>query len=103
VRIRKVVHEREEVVDEPLLDEEVEVERVSINRVVGEPVQIRYEGDIAIIPLHEEVLVVEKRLMLKEELHVAKRQVERRDPQKVSLRREEAVIERKDREEDKDM
>jgi uncharacterized protein (TIGR02271 family) len=86
----------EEVVDEPLLREEVEVERVSVNRVVEEPSGIRYEGDRTIIPLYEEVLVVEKRLMLTEELHVTKRQVETRDPQRVSLRREEAVVERKE-------
>ncbi len=96
VQIKKVVHEREEVVDEPLLKEEVEVERVSVNRLVEEPSGIRYEGDRAIIPLYEEVLVVEKRLMLTEELHVIKRQVETRDPQRVSLRREEAVVERKE-------
>jgi len=94
VRIQKVVREREEVIDEPLLREEVSVERVPINRVVEAPVPVRREGNVLIIPLLEEVLVVEKRLLLKEELHITKRSVEVHDPQRVNLRREEAIIER---------
>jgi stress response protein YsnF len=37
--------------------------------------------------------VVEKRLMLKEELHIRKRRVERHQPQCVTLRHEEARVE----------
>jgi uncharacterized protein (TIGR02271 family) len=94
VRVRKVVHEREEVVDEPLLREEVQVKRVAVGRVVEGPVPVRHVGDTMIIPLLEEVLVVEKRLMLKEELHVRKESVETHRPQRVTLRSEEAFVER---------
>jgi uncharacterized protein (TIGR02271 family) len=93
VRITKVVHEREELVDELLLKEELEVERVPINRPVDGPIPIRYVGNTMIVSLLEEVLVVEKRLMLKEELHINTRQVETRQPQSVILRSEEATIE----------
>lgn len=96
VRITKTVHEHQEVVDELLLQEEVDVRRVAINQVVDAPPPVRYEGDTMIIPLLEEVLVVEKRLMLKEELHVSKRQTSTHQPQQVTLRREEATIERFD-------
>lgn len=96
VRITKVAHEREEVVDEPLLREEVNIERVPVNRVVEGPVQVRREGNTLIVPLLEEVLVVEKRLMLKEELHITKRRFETREPRAVTLRTEEANIERVD-------
>ncbi len=96
VRITKKVHEREEVVDEPLMEEEVSVTRVDINRAVEGPMSVRYEGDTMIIPLLEEVLVTEKRLMLKAELHVTKRQVETHKPQTVTLRGEEAIVERID-------
>jgi uncharacterized protein (TIGR02271 family) len=99
VRIRKVVREREEVVDPPLLRDGVVVERVPINRVVEGPVSVRSEEDTLIVPLLEEVLVVEKRLLLKEELRITKRRVETRAPQRVTLRREEAVMERINREE----
>ena len=94
VRITKVVHEREAVVDEPLLREEVEVERVPIQRMVDGPIPVRYEENTVIVSILEEVLVVEKRLMLKEELHIRKRRVETHQPQQVTLRREEAHIER---------
>ncbi|HEX8129131.1 MAG TPA: YsnF/AvaK domain-containing protein [Pyrinomonadaceae bacterium] len=94
VRIKKIVHEREEVVDEPLMREEVQVKRVPINRVVDAPVPVRHVGNTMIISLLEEVLVVEKRLMLKEELHITKGEIETYKPQRVTLRTEEAVVER---------
>jgi uncharacterized protein (TIGR02271 family) len=94
VRIRKTVSEREEVVDEPLMREEVQVRRVPVNKVVDGPVPVRHVGNTMIVSLLEEVLVVEKRLMLKEELHITKEQVESYRPQRVRLRTEEAVIER---------
>jgi len=94
VRIKKIVHEREEIVDEPLMREEVQVKRVPINRVVEAPVPVRHVGNTMIISLLEEVLVVEKRLMLKEELHVTKSEVETFKPQRITLRTEEAVVER---------
>jgi uncharacterized protein (TIGR02271 family) len=94
VRIRKIVHEREEIVDEPLIREEVNVKRVPINRVVEGPIPVRHVGDTMIISLLEEVLVVEKRLMLKEELHITKGEVETFRPQRIMLRTEEARIER---------
>ena len=94
VRIRKTVSEREEVVDEPLLREEVHVRRVPVGRVVDGPVPVRHVGDTMIVSLLEEVLVVEKRLMLKEELHITKEKVESYRPQRVRLRTEEAVVER---------
>jgi uncharacterized protein (TIGR02271 family) len=100
VRIKKIVHEREEVVDEPLMREEVQVKRVPINRVVDAPVPVRHVGNTMIISLLEEVLVVEKRLMLKEELHITKGEVETYKPQRITLRTEEAVVERVDDDED---
>lgn len=94
VRIKKFVREHEETVDEPLMAEEVRVERVAVNRIIDAPVDIRHEDGRMIIPLMEEVMVVEKRLMLKEELHVTRQQVERRNPQVVTLRSEEVEVER---------
>ena len=96
VRVRTVVSEREEVVDEPLATEEVEVERTPLDRWVDGPVPVRQEGDVTVVTLVEEVVVVEKRLRAVEEIRVAKRRAVRHAPQHVSLRREEAVIERLD-------
>jgi uncharacterized protein (TIGR02271 family) len=94
VRVSTVVHEREEVVDEPLWADEIEVERVPVHRVIEKPVEIRSEGETVIVPVLEEVLVVEKRLMLKEEIRVTRRRREKHEPQRVTLRSEEARIER---------
>jgi uncharacterized protein (TIGR02271 family) len=100
VRIRKIVHEREEMVDPPLLREEVVIERVPVNRMVDGPIAAYSEEDTLIIPVLEEVLVIEKRLLLKEEVRITKRRVETHRPQRVTLRREEAVVERLNQESD---
>jgi uncharacterized protein (TIGR02271 family) len=95
VEIHKTVQERSEIVDQPLRAEEVEIERVAINRIVEQPAPVRYEGDTTIIPLLEEVLVIEKRLLLREEVHIRKLHKEVHDPQQVLLRSEQVEIVRK--------
>lgn len=94
VRLTKHVDVREELVDEPLFREEVEIERVPVNRYVDELAATRSRGDTTIFPVYEEVLVVEKRLLLKEELHVTRRRTEHRNPQRVTLRSERVEVER---------
>jgi len=96
VRLQKTVREHEETVDEPLLREQVNVERVAINQLVDGPIAVRQDGDTMIIPVLEEVLVIEKRLMLKEELRVTVQRTTVHDPQTVTLRTEEINIERID-------
>ena len=93
VRLTKRVSEHEETVDEPLLREEVHVERVPVNQMVDAAPEARYEGDTLIVPVLEEVLVVEKRLMLKEEIHIKRSQTEVHEPQTISVRTEDVVIE----------
>lgn len=94
VRVTKVVRERQEVVDEPTVTEQVTVERVSINRVVDGPVQPRQEGDTLVLPVVEEVVVVERRLVLKEEVRITRRATKSRNPQEVTLRSEDVTVER---------
>lgn len=96
VRVSKVVREEQQTIDVPLLQEDVQVERVPINQVVESAPAVRHEGDVMIIPVLEEVLVVEKRLMLKEELRIVRRSSETSQPQQVTLRREEVVVEQID-------
>lgn len=93
VRLTKRVTEHEETVDEALLREDVQVERVAINQMVAEAPPMRQEGDTLIVPILEEVLVVEKRLMLKEEVRITRTHTVVHQPQGVTLRSEEAVIE----------
>jgi len=94
VRIIKVVHECEAVVDEPLVHDNVTITRVPIQRVVDRPVPVREENDTTIISVVEEVLVVEKRWMLREEIHIRKQRMETHQPQRIMLRSEEVQIER---------
>ena len=96
VRIRKIVHENPITVDEMLRDERVSVERVPIGRRVDGPVGIRYEGDVMIVPIVEERLVVEKRLVLTEEIRVRREVGVRHEPQRVTLRQEQVLVERFD-------
>ena len=96
VRLHKTVQTREVLVDEPLLREEVAIERVPVNRVVEGPIPVRYEGDTMILSLLEEVLVVETRLLLKEEVHLTTRRTERHAPERVTLRHEDVTVERVD-------
>jgi len=93
VRVTKVVHEKQEAIDLPLLKEEIEVKRVAINRPVDQPMHIRQEGDTLIIPLVEEVLVVQRQLILKEEVHIITRRTRTQHTQHETVRSEEVVIE----------
>jgi len=96
LRARKRVHEDTEEVTEPLITEYVETQRVPVGRVLQEPVGIRHEGDVTIVPVIEERLVVRKELVLVEEIHLTRRRVLREAHERVTLRRESVVIERFD-------
>ena len=69
-----------------------------VNRVVEGPIPVRYEGETMILSLLEEVLVVDTRLLLKEEVHMTTRRTETHRPVPVTVRREDVAIERVDRE-----
>lgn len=94
VRVHKRVREEAVIVDEALRRDTVDVERVAVDRYVDQPLETRYEGDTMIIPILEEVLIVEKRLLLREEIRITRRQSVVRDPQEYVLRREEATVSR---------
>ena len=96
VRVRTEVRTAEEVVDAPLAVEQVEVERVPLDHWIDVPVPVRQEGDTTVITLHEEVVVVEKRLRATEEVRITRRTSTRHVEERVTLRREEAVVERLD-------
>jgi uncharacterized protein (TIGR02271 family) len=94
VRIRTRVEEADETVRGTLDEEVVEVERVPVDRIVEAAPAVRQDGDVTIIPVMEEVLVVEKRLVLKEELHVRRRRKQESVEVPVTLRRERVEVER---------
>ncbi len=93
LRVRQQFRGRSEQVEVKLLHEDLEVTRVAVDRVVDGPVPPRQEGDVTIYSVLEEVLVVEKRLVVREELHVRVRRSERAETQQVELQNEELAVE----------
>jgi stress response protein YsnF len=96
VRIRSVVDTIEEVVRQEISEERVEVTRVQLDQPIDAIPQVRTENDVTIIPIVEEVVVIEKRLMLREELHVRRMASMETLEVPVTRRKERAVIERLD-------
>ena len=94
VRVRSVVDNIEEVARAALTEDRVEVTRVPLNCEVNAAPSVRTEGEVTIVPVMEEVLVVEKRLVLKEELHIRRRVTHENVEVPVTLRKQRAVIER---------
>ena len=70
VRITSSVRERNEVLTEALHHEEVAIERVAIDKEVDAMPSVRQEGDVTVIPVVEERVVVTRQLVLVEELRV---------------------------------
>ena len=92
VNITKRVREHEEIVDVPTYKGEVNVNRVPVNMFVEKHPPIRQEGDTMIIPIVQEQIVMVKKLLLVEELHVQNRVVESHHPQTVMLLKEEVEV-----------
>ena len=92
VRISKKVQQEEVTVDVPLTSVEHRVERVPVNQFVEAPPAIRYEGDTMIIPVLEEVVVLEKRLKLVEELHVTTLHTQTSATQQVTVQKEVVTV-----------
>ena len=85
-----------EAAEARLDSENVEVTRVAIGREVSEAPAVRTDGDVTIVPVMEEVLVVEKRLMLVEEIHIRRVATTEDVSIPVELRKQRASIERDD-------
>lgn len=94
VRVAVVTTEHEHLVDEPVFHEQAEIEHVPVNRPVDAVPAIRRDGDVTIIPVVEEILVTERRLMLKEEIHVRLVRVAGHHREQVTLRQQQAVVTR---------
>ena len=94
VRVRTVTREHETFVEETLNHERVEIERVPIGRQIEAIPPVRQEGDTTILSVMEETLVIARRLILKEEVHIRRLHVSERHQEALVLRKQEAVITR---------
>ena len=92
VQTRTVV--REEIAAADLASESVAVVRVPVGREVDAVPEVRTEGEVTIVPVVEEVLVVETRLVLKEEIHIRRTRSVERFETPVVLRRQDASVDR---------
>jgi len=93
VRVTKSVAEESAEIRENLWHEEVDVQRVTVDRVVAEAPPSRYEGDVLVVPVLEEILVIEKRFRIKEELRITRVRKEQEYRETVPLRVEDVQIE----------
>ena len=96
VRVHVTVEEREETVTEQLLRDDLHIERIPRNTRLTEVPRVRLEGNVTIVPVVKEVVVIEKALVLVEEIHIARRSVSEKAQIPVTLRTERARVEREE-------
>jgi stress response protein YsnF len=96
VQIALITGTREQLIDEELTHVRVEIERVPVGLTIEVVPPVSHEGDITIIPVVEEVVVVERRLVLKEEVRVRRVSTKEQYQQTVVLRQQEAVVTREE-------
>jgi uncharacterized protein (TIGR02271 family) len=88
VRVHKRVETVPSTINVEAAHEEVEIERVPVDRQVETAPEPWQDGDTTVIPIIEEVLVVEKRLVVKEEVRITRRRVTEEVPITDMVRRE---------------
>jgi uncharacterized protein (TIGR02271 family) len=93
VKISKIVTEHVEVIPAPTIHEEIDIEHVAREVWLDRPAKVRTEGDTVIIPVMEEVIVTEKRLLLREEIYVRRRKVTVPGEEEITLRKETVTVE----------
>jgi uncharacterized protein (TIGR02271 family) len=91
-RIDKQVRTRTETIETVLRREQPAIERIPINREVSEVPAVRQEGDTLVIPVLEEIAVIERRLVLREEIRIRRHEIVEPFRQDVTLRAEEVVV-----------
>ena len=94
MQVSRVTHSHEQLIDELLEREQVEVERVALDKLVDQMPPVREEGDCIIIPVVEEMLKIERLLVLKEEVRIRRVKGTERYQERVTLRKQEAVVNR---------
>jgi uncharacterized protein (TIGR02271 family) len=94
VQVSRVTHEQEQLVDELLAREHVEIDRIPIGQPVDTMPAVREEDGTIIVPVVEEVLTIERRLILKEEVRIRKVRDKERHQERVTVRKQEAIITR---------
>ena len=98
VRVTKHIEGHDEIVEQELRKGRVEVERVKTDRVVDGPQPVQRLGNTLVIPVVAEMLHIEKRWVVTEEIHLT--QIEERETTQETVRvnREQVEVEALQRE-----
>jgi uncharacterized protein (TIGR02271 family) len=96
VNIRKTVSEEEATINVPLLSEYYEVQRVPKKEVHAKAPVPRQEGDVIIVPVVKEILVIEKRYEVTEEVHLIRKTTSTPHVQQITLLKEQVDVIRTD-------
>lgn len=96
VTVRTSAEEEQVIVRDLLRSQQVEVTRIAKDQQVNEAPATRTEGDVTIIPVLEERLIIEKRLFLIEEVHLRRISQSENVEMPVTLRRTRVDVERVD-------
>lgn len=96
VRVSRQAEQQEQMVDLAGWVEEARIERIPVGRVLeqGAAPAVREEDGVLIVPVLEETLVLEKRLVLREELRIVRIRRETSRRETVTLRRDRVDVER---------
>ena len=94
VRVATVTRTRDHLVDERLNHERIVIEHVPIGTYVDSVPAVCEEGDLTIMPVVVEVVVVERKLLLREEVHIRRVRTTEQHVETVRLREQEAVVTR---------
>lgn len=94
VRVATVTRSEDRLVEQELTHERIEIERVPINIFVETAPPVRTEGDLTILPVLEEVVIVQRRLLLREEVHVRRVRQAGQHVETVVVRSQDAVVTR---------
>jgi uncharacterized protein (TIGR02271 family) len=95
VRVEMRVTEAVHHVAVPLIREAVDIQRVPVGQEIATVPSVHEREDRVIIPVVEEEVVIRKRLVLREEIHLLKRRTEQVHEEDVTLRKDEVRIERR--------
>ena len=96
VKVARTTTTRDVVVEEDLRHEQIVVERLAIGRVVEAVPPIRQEGDVTILSVVEEIVVTERRLVLKEEVHLRRVRRTEHHVETIKVREQGVAITRSD-------
>ena len=92
LRIQKKIDEYLDERSVRLSQHDVQIERVQVDEIVPEVIAPYMDGDVYVVPVIEEEVVIQRRLRLKEELRVHRTVTERDELIQTPFLRERVVV-----------